>query len=236
MTEKKTVPQNPLKLLGLDSDDIFEDGGFGVVFARAGVGKTSFLVQLGLTAMLNEKKALHISLKDPVAKVNLWYKEVFRHAMNSYVENADQTLFETIASRRFIMTFKAEEFGGAKLEGRIAELADQNIFSPDVILIDGMSFDGDVTELLSGLKDLARQQAVPVWFTMQTHRSEKDGKDDALIPFSKLSDQFDVAVQLYPEDKNIHVKCLKGGGANTRSHFLLDPATMLVQGEENSAS
>ena len=231
MTENKPVPQNPLKLLGLDSDDIFEDGGFGVIFARAGVGKTSFLVQLGLNAMLNGKKALHISLKDPVAKVNLWYKEVFRDAMNSYVETADKTLFETIQSRRFIMTFKADEFGAARLEERIAELADQNIFAPDMILIDGMSFDGDVTELLAGLKAMAKKRAVPVWFTMQTHRSEEDGKDEALIPFSELSDLFDVAVQLYPEDKNIHVKCLKGSASNTRSHVLLDPATMLIKGE-----
>jgi ATP/maltotriose-dependent transcriptional regulator MalT len=42
------------------------------VLAPAGVGKTAFLVQLALNAMLQEKNVLHISLDEPVTKVSLW--------------------------------------------------------------------------------------------------------------------------------------------------------------------
>ena len=229
MTIKEPMPKNPLKLLGLDADDLLGDGGFGVVFARAGVGKTAFLVQLGLSAMFNEKSALHISLNDPVGKVSLWYREVFGHAAKSYVENPDEKLFETILTRRFIMTFKSEEFGAARLEERIAELADQHIFSPDIILIDGVCFDGEVKDLLSDLKLAAKKLSVPFWFTMQTHRDENGGGDEALKPFSDFVDLFDVATQLYPEGKNIHVRCLKGKTRNMESDLLLDPSTMLIR-------
>ena len=49
------------------------------MLARAGVGKTAILVQLALNTLLKGKNVLHISLNDPVKKVGLWYKEVFRH-------------------------------------------------------------------------------------------------------------------------------------------------------------
>ena len=54
-------------------------GGFGAVLAHAGVGKTALLVQLALNSMLRSRNVLHVSLNDPVNKVNLWYSELFHH-------------------------------------------------------------------------------------------------------------------------------------------------------------
>ncbi|VEN74944.1 Cytoplasmic protein [Candidatus Desulfarcum epimagneticum] len=226
MTQPKPASSNPLALLGLDSEDMFAKGGFGVVFSRAGVGKTAFLVQLAINAMAAGKRALHISLNDPVSKINLWYKEVSGNAAGSFIDMTGDDLFETIQSRRFIMTFKPEEFGAAKLEERVAELADQNIFSPDIIAIDGVRFDEGADGLLSDLKAVSEKRRVPMWLTMRTHRQESGDKSQALKPFSDFAHLFDVAVQLYPEGKNIIVRRVKGGDG---VQALLDPATMLVK-------
>jgi len=87
------------------------------------------------------------------------------------------------------MKFKAEEFSGAKLDERIAELADQNIFSPDMIFIDGLCFDEKTEDLLSNLKLISKRRSVPFWFTMQTHRGADPDNDEALKPFSDFADR-----------------------------------------------
>ena len=79
MFKKDLILRNPLRRMGSETDDVIQEGGFGAVLAHAGVGKTALLVQLALNAMLRNRNVLHISLHDPVNKVNLWYQELFHH-------------------------------------------------------------------------------------------------------------------------------------------------------------
>ena len=71
MLKKDLIMRNPLRMMGYENDEILKAGEFGAVLARAGVGKTAFLVQLSLNALLRGKNVLHISLEDPVNKVSL---------------------------------------------------------------------------------------------------------------------------------------------------------------------
>ncbi len=141
MLKKDLILRNPLRVMGYENDDILNAGEFGAVLARAGVGKTAFLVQLSLNALLRGKNVLHISLIDPVNKVSLWYKEVFNLIANQYkVDQIDQ-LWDSLLPHRFIMTFRVEGFSVPKLEERLSDLMEQNIFMPQMIIVDGFPFD-----------------------------------------------------------------------------------------------
>ena len=70
--------RTPLKFLELENQDILKEGGFGAILARAGVGKTAFLIQIALDYLLRKQNILYISLNDPVEKICLWYEEVYR--------------------------------------------------------------------------------------------------------------------------------------------------------------
>ena len=59
------------------------------------------------------------------------------------------------------MTFKVEGFSVPKLEERLADLTEQNIFSPDMIVIDGFPFDDDVEASLKQLKAFAEAHGSP---------------------------------------------------------------------------
>ena len=61
--------------MGYEEEDILGRGEFGALTARAGVGKTSFLVQLALDKMLRGRNVLHISIDEPVEKVCLCYED-----------------------------------------------------------------------------------------------------------------------------------------------------------------
>jgi hypothetical protein len=235
MIKKELILQNPLRFIGDETEDILPEKGFGAVLARAGVGKTSLLVQLALNTLLRSKYVLHVSLDDPVNKISLWYKEVFRHLTKSYDTKETNKLWEDLLPYRFIMTFKVEGFSVPKLEERLTDLKEQNIFSPQMVLIDGFHFNESARTSLSKFKRLAKNHSLHVWFSVKTHRHENSESGGMPFQLSDVSDLFDIIIQLQPEGKKIHVITLKGEPQGSdRPALFLDPATMLVKNTTQS--
>ncbi len=217
-----------------DQRILLANGEFGAVLARAGVGKTAFIVQIALNSLLQHKNVLHVSLGEPVQKVSLWYEEVFRRIGESYDSTIIQNTWETILTHRFIMTFQAEHFGVSKLNERIADLTEQAIFHPQIVLIDGMDFDDSPEDVMTELRPLAKQWGVGVWFTALIHRSKETPDSSLPKPPNTVVDLFDTAVQLDPDDKTIHVRMLKSPRSETdQSGLSLDPATMLIRDQSD---
>jgi hypothetical protein len=230
MLINELILKNPLRRMGYESDDILNTGEFGAVMARAGVGKTAFLVQLALNSMLREKKVLHISLADPVKKVSLWYKEVFNRIATQYAIHQSVQLWDTVLPHRFIMTFRVEGFSVPTLEERLTDLIEQSIFKPHTIIIDGLPFDDAVNQDLADLKDLASRHGMHVWFTVRTHRHEEPDPSGIPAQLIPIDDLFEVAIQLVPVGKQIQIKALKGPGSQgDQADLMLDPATMLIK-------
>ena len=231
MLKNDLILRNPLRLLRNEKDSILPPGGFGAVLARAGVGKTAFMVQLALNTLLRDKNVLHISLVDPVDKVTLWYKEVLNNIASTYkVKQIDQ-LWESILPHRFIMTFRVEGFSVPKLEERLSDITEQGIFNPQMIIIDGLPFEDESTgDALAGLKEMAKSRGMHVWFAVRTHRHEKPDSEGMPTQITDIVDLFDVVVQLQPQAEEIHVKALKGGPDSADPlPLLLNPSTMLLK-------
>jgi len=230
MLKNELILKNPLRRMGYESDDILDKGQFGAVMARAGVGKTAFLVQLALNCMLREKKVLHISLDDPVKKVSLWYKEVFSRIATQYDIPQSGQLWDAILPHRFIMTFRVEGFSVPKLEERLTDLIEQDIFKPDMMIIDGIPFEDSMSPDLANLKTLVNKHPMHVWFTIRTHRHEDPDPNGAPLQFIPVADLFEVAIHLVPVGKQILIKALKGARPHgDQTDLMLDPATMLIK-------
>ncbi|MBN1932004.1 MAG: AAA family ATPase [Desulfobacterales bacterium] len=230
MLKKDLLLQNPLMLMARETEDALPKGGFGAIIARAGVGKTSLMVQFALAALLKGKNVLHISLDDPVKKVSLWYEEIFSNIAAQSNLNEIHQLWETILPHRFIMTFRVEGFSVPKLEERLTDLTEQNIFFPQTILIDGLPFDKATPKTLYELKALAKKHEFHNWFTVRAHRYEELGPDGIPLPLVKIGNLFEVVVQLQPAGEEIHVKILKGKSTYpNHPDFQLDPETMLIK-------
>ncbi len=233
MLKNDLIFRNPMRVAGsTDQEEILPPGGLGAVLARAGVGKTALLVQLALDSLLREKNVLHISLGDPVRKVCLWYEEVFRNIAAQYeITDRMDALWETILPHRLIMTFKAEDFSVPRLEARISDLAEQDIFLPQMILVDGMSFDGpEARQSLTDFKTMAASYGIHAWFTARTHRDAP--ADEAGVPenFAPVADLFHSIFRIQPEGKEIFVRLLKGGTPEAREKSLfLEPTTLLIR-------
>ena len=230
MMKKDLLLRNPLHLLGLTSDESLSDGAFGAVLARAGIGKTAFLVQIALHTMLRDRNVLHISLEDPVDKVTLWYREVFQLLAQERHVPASPRLWDDLLPRRFIMTFKVEGFSVPKLRERMTDLMEQGIFRPHTLIVDGLPFEGEVRGQLEALKQLTAELGVRCWFTVRTHRHETPLPDGLPPQLAPVQDLFEVAVHLLPQGKDIHIHLLKApSGPIRQAAVRFDPATMLIK-------
>ncbi len=227
MLKNDLMMRNPLRLLEGDRDEILFPGQFGAVLARPGVGKTALMVQLALDTLLRGRNVLHISLKEPIGKVTLWYKQVFKLLAAEYKEPQAGRLWETLLPHRFIMTFKVEGFSVPKLSERLTDLTAQSIFTPHVMLIDGLPFDTHMGPTLQELKQLAASLGVSVWFTITTHRDDKPDSNGFPPQFSNVQENFELALALSPSKDTIGVDIIKGDFKGKPGLFL-DPRTLLI--------
>ncbi|RJP94958.1 MAG: cytoplasmic protein [Desulfobacteraceae bacterium] len=232
MLKNQLILKDPLNSLGFGTEETEKAGNFGAVASRAGVGKTAFLVQIAISSLLKNKNVLHISIKDPVEKVNLWYKEMFFNLTQPSRTKQDKELWESLLTRRFIMTFETENFDLSKLTSRIDGLKTQNIFSPQLIIIDGLSSEEPIASDLIRLKEYATRNNFIIWFSVRTHRHQTA---DPVTIIQQLggndnSDLFNMVIQLLPEKEMIQVKRLSliQDTANHPS-LLLDPSTMMLK-------
>jgi len=230
MIKKEIIERNPLIQLGFDNEYILKEGGLGAVLAHAGVGKTALLVQMALHAMMHEQPVLHVSLNDAVSKVDVWYRELFNDISRKYDSGEIREYWEQILAYRFIMTFKVEGFSAPKLEERLTDLMQQNIFKPHIMIIDGLKFDESGRGLLLELKEMAYKYSMSIWFTVHTHRHEPPQANGLPLSFLHVADLFDVLVQLASKGPEVYIKALKGQAPNANEDALiLDPATMLIK-------
>jgi hypothetical protein len=210
MSENNLIFKNPMKFIKEDTNHLLGDGQFGAVLARAGEGKTSFLMHLALDNLLRGKNVLHICLGQPIKKVCLWYEEVLLRISDQYELDNTNVMWEMILPHRFIMTFNIDDFSVKRLEERLNDLTEQGIFFPQIVLLDGLPFE-NAQASLSKLKTLANEHGFSAWFTVVTHRENNIGKpDDIPSPISQISDLFEVILKLKPEGREINVQLIKG--------------------------
>jgi hypothetical protein len=180
--------------------------------------------------MLREQPVLHVSLNDAVSKVDVWYQELFHNIAANYDAAEIQDHWDKIQPYRFIMTFKVEGFSAPKLEERLTDLMEQNIFKPHTVIIDGFKFDEAGRGPLEQLKELARKYSMRIWFTVHTHRHIPQQENGLPLSFLHVTDLFDVIVQLAAKGDEVYIKSLKGKSTDSAlNDLLLDPATMLIK-------
>ena len=232
MLKNQLILKDPLSFLGYDTDDADKKGRFGAVTSRAGVGKTAFLVQIAISCLLKDKNVLHISVQDPVDKVNLWYSELFLSLTKANDRKQSKQLWDQLLTRRFIMTFETESFDFSKLTARIEELRTQNIFIPQIIVLDGLAIENAIPSDLHALKKFALKNHFTVWFSIRTHRHQADDPVTLLKQLDTDSEAplFDMVIQLLPLKDQIQVKRMAiDNQDNSTPSLLIDPATMMIK-------
>jgi len=225
MQKQDIILKSPLGRMAEDTCN--REGSLFALLARNGVGKTAFLVQLALNAMARDRNVLHISLSDPVKKVTLRYRELFDSLVDRDTEGDINELWHAMLLHRFIMTFRKTSFSVPRFKERLTDLTAQEIFTPHLLIIDGLTFDEGAGEQLTALRELAQNNACPVWFSITTHRDEATNEQGMPLSFAQVSDFFDTVLALKPEGSATSIETVQGRFETPA--VILDPSSMLIK-------
>ena len=223
------VQQNPLRVLNMGR----ENNQMGLVMARAGLGKTALLVQIALDAILRGKRVIHVSVGESIDKTRKWYDDILQSILQEHSVTRPHELMDMVARHRMIMTFKVAAFSRSRLEERLNDLILQDIFRPNVLIVDGFDFDGTSREALDDIKDLMDNMNMQAWFSAICHRGDQRVSPAGVpAPCHEIDDLFDMIILLKPEkDATIQLDIIRNygevveGGTGLR----LDPTTMMVK-------
>ena len=231
MQKEDLIKKNPLRVLNPLTPETLPDHRMGLIMARAGLGKTAILVQIAMDSMLWGQKVLHVSIGEGLEKAKAWYEDVYKYIAEGFqLESATEVEGELMRSR-MIMTFKEATFSTLKLEERLNDLVYQNIFRPDIVVIDGYDFAKADYDSVMDLKEMMAAMNVQVWFSALRHRD-----DDRLsaagvpAPCHEVDGLFDTVILLQPKQDAILLDIIKDEYDSAAGKVLnLDPSTMMVK-------
>jgi len=224
--------RSPRKLLERDGHPGPGPGHLALVLARAGVGKTAFLVDIGMDALLAGQRVLHVSLNSTVERVRTWYDDILMEMLRleKRLEHSAAIQLD-VERRRHIHTYVGHSFSIERLRHSVELLRDVMCFEPQVVLVDDMSEDEVDHETVSSIKVLADEMGAELWMTCQIHREGPQGEPGHLPPpANELEDLVDLALRLDPQESKIRLHVLKDRNRmlDEDLHLVLDPQTMLV--------
>jgi hypothetical protein len=215
-------------------------GSLGVVMARAGVGKTACLVQIGLDRLLNDQAVFHVAFGQTVEHVRSWYDALFADRAHATGMADAAAVGAALGSRRVIAAYADRDLVGDRVEKALAVFQTHMSFQPRVLLVDGFEWEQGTlvrnAAELGALKALARRRGAVLWMTAQTRREVTGSHPSELCaPCEAYGELVDVAVYLEPHGERVDVRVLKdvdGHAPRNGSLMSLHTDTMrLVSGD-----
>ncbi len=238
MYRKEVNEQSPLRILEKSIHGGLGVGNLGVVMARAGVGKTACLVQIGLDDLMREKAVLHVSLEHTVEHVMSWYDALFHDLVLRKDLDDVETAHDVLQKNRVIQSFADHDLWPDRLEQAANTFREHMNFNPAAILVDGYPWElhteAENAATLGAFKAYAKVIGAELWMTAQTHRVDSDDHPTEICsPCADYENLIDVALFLEPLGQDISLRLLKDHGESVvpDTHLLLHPDTLSITEE-----
>ncbi len=237
MYRKELTARSPLRIFERSIHGGLGQGNIGVVYSRAGVGKTAFLVGVALDDLLQSRRVLHVSIDDSVDHVRAFYDEVFEDLARTTDLANPQASHLVIERHRYIHTFRGGTFSLSRLRDAIDFLAAHAQFKPETIVIDGYpAFDqeevANLNDEMAGLRKLAVESDAELWVSALSHR-EDAAVDARGVPtrIAAVDPHIDVLVCLEPQADHVRLKLIKDHENLEVAdlHLELDPTSLLLK-------
>ena len=227
MAYTELTQQNPLRVLHTS-----KDSHMGLIMARAGLGKTAILAQIALDAILRGRRVIHVSIGRGIDKIKARYDEILQCILAEHSVERPHELIDMVNRHRMIMTFQVANFSRSRLEERMNDLILQDIFRPDVLIVDGLDFAKVDRETLEDLKNFVEGMNLQAWFSAIRHREDPRVSPSGVpAPCHELDDLFDTVILLNPREDGLDLQFISHSGEHGDSSkgLRLDPTTMMVK-------
>ncbi len=225
--------RSPRTLLERDGHPGPGPGKLALVFGRAGVGKTAFIVGIGIDALLSGQKVLHISLDRTVDKVRTWYDDLLMEMLRreKKLEHWAPIQLE-IERHRHIHTYASSVFSIDRFRQALDLLRSAMDFTPDVVILDRLDSEELEPATIEALRAVAGEIGAELWMAFRTHREDPKPEGGHLPGGARaFEDMVDLAFSLDPHDNRIRLHVIKDQDQvlNKDLNILLNPKTLLLK-------
>lgn len=229
----------PVSVLEDMIDGGLTPGEVGVVMARPGVGKTAFLVQIGIDSALRDHKVLHVAVDQDVDHIRSWYDTLFDD-LAAATDLSDRVEARVRLERnRMIQSYTADLLTVGKLSGVLSILEEHADFRPELLVIDGFPWTTATPATLLAWAELASARGAALWTSSRiTDPDEGRSPEGIPAPVGPLAEGVRAVLFLRPGKNHVDLRVLKGhGGAGPHSTPLtLHPDTMRLVDHRETGS
>jgi len=225
--------RSPRTLLERDGFPGPGPGHLVLAMGRAGVGKTAFIVGIGIDALLSGQKVLHISLERTIDKIRSWYDDLLMEMLRREKKLEHWAAIQLEVERhRHIHTYVGRSFSVDRLRQGLDLLTGAMDFTPQVIILDRLEFTEVEPSMVAELREIAAEAGAEMWIACRTHRDGPQPRPGHLPPPAEpFEDLVDLAFFLEPEDAKVRLRVLKDRDqmVDENLSLLLDQQTMLLK-------
>jgi hypothetical protein len=175
-------------------------GQAGVVIARAGVGKTSFLVRLALEALQDRGQMVHIALGQTLERVHHHYSQLYADSSPEPDRGIRDEHFAELARGRAVQILSERSFDDTRLKSILDTFRLHLDIKPALVVVDGADWHPDRTDpgWLNSLKQVAREAGARLWLSLLSPSEP-----------SRVADEIDLAVWLEQDSGGVKLRLLK---------------------------
>jgi hypothetical protein len=230
MILSELIQRSPVRVFEKSIHGGLKAGDIGIIASPSGVGKTSVLVQIALDKLLQGKKVIHVSFTQHTDYVLAWYEDIFdEFTKKKNLENAGEVKNEAV-KRRVLMKFTQGGVSGDQILWSLRALIQEGGFNAEALIIDGYDFSAAEEGHIGGVKSLARDLGLSVWYSCAAP-GEK-GYDQRKIPLvlRNCEEHLDAVIVLDPRGDHIELTVSKDRDAYNPAQMALrlDPKTLLI--------
>ena len=231
MVLSELIQRSPVRIFERSIHGGLKAGEIGIIASQRGIGKTSVLVQLALDKLLQEKKVIHVSFTQHTDYVLAWYEDIFDEFISrKNLENAGEVK-NNVVKNRVLMNFNQDGISREQFIKSLRAMIVDGGFGAEAIIIDGYDFSGTTQESAAGIKALAKELGLSIWYSLSV-KDEGTQYDRQNIPLQikDFEDCIDVVVVLDPKPDHIEFSVSKDrDSGDTQSMAMkLDPKTLLI--------
>ena len=169
------IERSPIRIFEKSVSGGLGAGHIGVVTSKEGVGKTAFLVQLGLDKMLQDKHIVHISFSDKVDHILGWYQNLFMELSASKKIENPLSVYDNICKNRIILNFNSEKISVVDSLKKVELLISDARYNVDSIYFDGITVGMLKKEDFAALRQFAQTLNLEVWLSLTVKQYDENG-------------------------------------------------------------
>ena len=181
MNQEDNADNSPLRSLDACFGEAMIPGEVALLAAPPGVGKTTFLVHVGLDNLLRGERVLHIGIgSHSLDSIQSWYDTLLEDSIeesgNTYTDEA----LDQMVSNRVFHAHGSPHFSPNQLQATLPLFTACMGFKPSVILIDGYDGWSDLTEFhdfIATVKSAAASQGASAWISIKDKRLNETGAE-----------------------------------------------------------